>query len=113
MLCATLLLLAGESQIFDGKSLKGWEVVGGGKWTVEDGGVLKGTCALADEQGVLVWEKPVKDFTARLQFRISGGNSGFYFRTERIKKILPLPEAVHAIRVAGYWGEYASAELEA
>ncbi len=79
-----LAILVTSDKIFDGKTLAGWETVGGGKWTVE-GGVLKGQCTKADEQGVLVYEKPVKDFTARLQFRISGGNSGFYFRAERIE----------------------------
>jgi hypothetical protein len=79
-----LALLVVSDQIFDGKSLKGWEVVGGGKWTVENG-VLKGECVKADEQGILLYEKPVRDFTAKLQFRISGGNSGFYFRAERVE----------------------------
>ena len=78
-----LLLLATPDQIFDGKTLRGWEVVGGGKWTVENG-VLKGQCSASDEQGVLLYEKPVKDFRANLQFRISRGNSGFYFRTELV-----------------------------
>lgn len=95
MLCALLLLASDEAKIFDGKTLQGWEVVGGGKWTVESGGVLKGVCSQADEQGVLVFEKPVKDFTARLKFRISGGNSGFYFRTERIKE-QPLVKGMQA-----------------
>jgi hypothetical protein len=80
-----VFLLAAADQIFDGKTLNGWEVVGGGKWTVERGGVLRGECSKADEQGVLMYEKPVRDFTAKLQFRISGGNSGFYFRTERVQ----------------------------
>lgn len=80
----TLLLVHGGDAIFDGKTLDGWETVGGGKWTVEKG-VLKGQCSKADEQGVLLYAKPVKDFTARLQFRISDGNSGFYFRTERVE----------------------------
>lgn len=84
MLSLLMVLVAGD-QIFDGKSLKGWEVVGGGKWTIEKG-VLKGECTKADPQGVLVYEKPVKDFTAKLEFRISGGNSGFYFRAERVKE---------------------------
>ena len=94
MLCALLLLAADETKIFDGKTLNGWEVVGGGKWVIE-GGALKGTCTKADDQGVLVYEKPVGDFTARLQFRISEGNSGFYFRTERIKE-QPLVKGMQA-----------------
>lgn len=78
-----LLTLAASEKIFDGKTLNGWEVVGGGKWTVERG-VLKGQCAKADEQGVLVYKTPVRDFNAKFDFRISGGNSGFYFRAERV-----------------------------
>lgn len=103
----TLLALAiGTNKIFDGKTLKGWEIVGGGKWTVEKG-VLKGECTKADDQGILVYEKPVKDFTARLQFRISGGNSGFYFRCERLKE-QPLFKGMQAEidaidDVAGIW----------
>lgn len=101
-----LVALAASDQIFDGKSLKGWEIVGGGKWTVERG-VLKGECAKADEQGVLVYEKPVKDFTAKLEFRISGGNSGFYFRAERVKEqplVKGFQAEVDAIEdVGGIW----------
>lgn len=84
MLTALLLLVA-DQKMFDGKTLSGWEVVGGGKWTVE-GGAIKGQCAKSDEQGVLVYARPVKDFTAKFQFRITGGNSGFYFRAERINE---------------------------
>ena len=101
-----LLMLAGETKLFDGKTLTDWEIVGGGQWTVA-GGAIKGSCTKADEQGVLVYAKPVRDFTARLQFRISSGNSGFYFRAERIKE-QPLVQGfqaeVDAIDdVAGIW----------
>lgn len=87
LLAAALCLAAPlpkEQKIFDGKSMAGWEVVGGGTWTIEPGGVLKGVCAKADDQGILVYKKPVKNFKARLEFKIAGGNSGFYFRAERI-----------------------------
>ena len=87
-----MLFVAGE-KIFDGKTLNGWETVGGGKWTIESG-VLKGECTKTDEQGVLLYEKPVRDFTAKLEFRISGGNSGFYFRAERIAE-QPLVKGFH------------------
>jgi hypothetical protein len=101
-----LLVLISREKIFDGKTLNGWEVVGGGKWTVERG-VLKGQCGKTDEQGVLVYEKPVKDFRANFQFRISDGNSGFYFRSERIKEqplVKGFQAEVDAIDdVAGIW----------
>ena len=106
MLSLMLLLASTESKIFDGKTLNGWEVIGGGKWSVS-AGVLRGECTKADEQGLLVFEKPVKDFTARLQFRISAGNSGFYFRAERIKEqplVKGFQAEVDAIDdVAGIW----------
>jgi hypothetical protein len=105
MLSLLLVAVAG-TKIFDGKTLNGWEVVGGGKWTV-NGGVLKGQCSKADEQGVLVYEKPVRDFTAKFQFRISGGNSGFYFRAERVEGqplVKGFQAEVDAIDdVAGIW----------
>ncbi len=105
MLTAILAATA-FTKIFDGKSLDGWEIVGGGKWTAQNG-VLRGECAKADEQGVLVFNRPVKDFEAKLQFRITGGNSGFYFRAERLKE-QPLMKGfqaeVDAIEdVAGIW----------
>ena len=71
--------------IFNGRNLDGWTVVGGGKWEAV-GGVLRGSCTKADEQGILVYKETVRDFDATLQFRISEGNSGFYFRTDRIAK---------------------------
>ncbi len=107
MVSAVLLLaLQTHGLIFDGKSLDGWEVVGGGTWTVAEG-VLKGHCSKSDEQGVLVYKNPVKDFTAHLEFRISEGNSGFYFRTERIKEqplLKGMQAEVDAIEdVGGIW----------
>lgn len=101
----SLFLLASD-EIFDGKSLNGWEIVGGGRWTAEKG-VLSGECKQADEQGILVYKDPVKDFTASLEFRISEGNSGFYFRTERIAEqplVKGMQAEIDAIDdVAGIW----------
>lgn len=103
---ASIVVLTAFQKIFDGESLNGWEVVGGGKWTAK-AGVLRGECAKADEQGVLVYKDPVKDFEAKLQFRITGGNSGFYFRAERIKEqplLRGFQAEVDAIEdVAGIW----------
>lgn len=73
-----------SDKIFDGKTLTNWEVVGGGKWTVERGGILRGECKKSDEQGILLFKDSVTDFKAKLEFRISSGNSGFYFRAERV-----------------------------
>lgn len=67
--------------IFDGTSLDGWKPVGGGKWELADG-VLLGTGTVEDKRnGLLFSEKTYGDFTARITFRLSDGNSGFYFRS--------------------------------
>jgi len=103
----TLLVAIASDVIFDGRSLTGWEQVGGGKWTVEKGGVLKGRCDKSDEQGILVYKETVKDFTASFEFRISEGNSGFYFRAERTAEqplVKGFQAEVDAIDdVAGIW----------
>lgn len=102
---ALLVALVSDS-IFDGKTLNGWEVVGGGHWSVESG-VLKGQCTQQDEQGILVYKEPVKDFTASFEFRIKEGNSGFYFRAERIAEqplVKGMQAEVDAIEdVGGIW----------
>jgi sugar phosphate isomerase/epimerase len=66
----------------DGKTLKGTHPAGGGQWTV-DGGVVVGTLpAGARSPGLLFIDRPVDDFTARLEYRFTGGNGGLYFRAE-------------------------------
>ena len=69
--------------LFDGKSLDGWEVVGGGdqtKWEVRDGS-LQGS----GNASMLVNTKgPYKNFRYKAEIKINDkGNSGMYFRTTR------------------------------
>lgn len=103
---ALLLSSVLVEKVFDGRTLDGWEVVGGGRWTVEKG-VLKGECTTKDEQGLLVYKRTVGDFRATFDFRISTGNSGFYFRTERIAEqpfVKGFQAEVDAIEdIAGIW----------
>ena len=73
-----------DDSIFDGKTLDGWTAIGGGKWEVKDG-VIAGTSTKDQPQGILLWKDTVKNFTAKLKFRIRAGDSGFYFRTERVE----------------------------
>lgn len=65
--------------LFDGRSLKGWELIGGkpGNWTAADG-VL--ACA-GRGGGWLATERPFVDFVLQLEFRLTpGSNSGIYLR---------------------------------
>lgn len=68
--------------LFDGKTLTGWEKVGGNdsNWAVEDGAIV-GT----GKPSMLVHTSgPYKNFRYRAEIMINdGGNSGLYFRTTR------------------------------
>ena len=69
-------------QLFDGKTMNGWEKVGraDSQWTIEDGAL-----AGSGNPSMLVCTKgPYKNFRYRVEAKINdGGNSGVYFRTTR------------------------------
>lgn len=86
-LCITLggsMTLAQDGQwmpLFDGKSLDGWQQVGGAensKWEVKDGAIHG-----SGNPSMLVTTKgPFKNFRYRAEVKINDkGNSGLYFRT--------------------------------
>ncbi len=92
LLCLMVLLasLAASAQdgdfvpLFDGETLNGWHALPGGNWDVRDG-VIVGTSAKDEPRhGLLVSDKTYRDFTVRLKFRVLKGNSGFYFRSEKV-----------------------------
>ena len=68
--------------LFDGKSLDGWEKVGGDKsvWEIADGAIVG-----SGQASMLVSTKgPYKNFRYRAECKINDrGNSGLYFRTTR------------------------------
>ena len=72
----------GFKPLFDGKTLSGWEPVGGkaGNWSVVDGDlVTKG-----DGGGWLSTSKTYGDFTLRLEYKVeAAGNSGVFIRSPR------------------------------
>jgi hypothetical protein len=70
--------------IFDGKTLGGWTALPGGQWAVKNG-VIHGTSPKSEgRHGMLLSDKQFSDFTARVVYRSNKGNSGFYFRAERV-----------------------------
>ena len=71
--------------LFNGKNLKGWEPTPGGKWEVKDG-VIVGTSPKSEPRhGILLTKKRFKDFVVKAKFRVLHGDSGFYFRVDRVK----------------------------
>jgi hypothetical protein len=71
--------------LFDGRTLQGWHTAPGGNWKLHDG-IIEGTNTSEDERnGLLVSDKCYGDFTVRLKFKAVKGNSGFYFRADKVK----------------------------
>ena len=81
--------------IFDGKTLKGWTPAPGGKWEVKDGAIV-GTSPKGERRhGILLTDKQYSNFVVKAKFRVHSGDSGFYFRAERVKSAV----SVHGFQV--------------
>jgi len=80
--------------LFDGKTLKGWHALPGGSWQAKDG-LLVGTSEKSEQRhGLLLSDEAYGDFVVRFKFRVANGNSGFYFRSEKV----PGPVGVHGFQ---------------
>jgi sugar phosphate isomerase/epimerase len=66
--------------LYDGKTPL--HVVGGGKWTLEPGGLVGLITKGERRSGLAFLPRPVGDFTVRLEYRLTGGNAGLYFRAQ-------------------------------
>jgi hypothetical protein len=67
--------------LFDGKTLEGWTIQGGGAWTVAEG-AIHGRSTDDPRIGFAIANHQFRDVTARMKFRIARGNSGFFIRTQ-------------------------------
>ncbi len=74
--------------LWDGKTMTGWETMKGGEWKIvesKEGNYIEGISPASDpNHGMFISKEKYKDFTIRLKAKILKGNSGFYFRTERL-----------------------------
>ena len=89
--------------LFDGKTLKGWTALPGGKWEVKDG-VIRGETTpekKAPGNTFLIWrEGKLKNFVLKLKFRVGDkNNSGVQFRS------VPFASGNNKWRVRGYQAE--------
>ena len=81
--------------LFDGETLAGWEPQPGGRWEVLDG-VIRGISEKAERRhGLLMSRDTFDDFTIRLQFKVTQGDSGFYFRATPVDQAV----GVHGFQV--------------
>lgn len=69
--------------LFNGKDLSGWHPVPGGKWEVHEGTILGTSPRSEPRHGLLMTDKKYKNFIVRAKFKVTQGDSGFYFRVEK------------------------------
>lgn len=68
--------------LWNGKDFDGWEPIGGGKWTIDNGTIHGTSVASEPRHGHLITAKSFTDFAVCLQYKAIQGNSGLYFRVE-------------------------------
>jgi hypothetical protein len=86
-ICISTLSVAAEegfTSIFDGKTLTGWTPAPGGAWEVKEGAILGTSPKSEPRHGILISDASYKDFIVRTKFRVTKGDSGFYFRVKRV-----------------------------
>jgi len=72
---------SGNSNLFNGENLDGWEIYGTEKWYVEDG-LLIAESGPDEEYGYLATKDNYKNFELNLEFlQEANGNSGVFFRS--------------------------------
>ena len=69
--------------LFNGITLDGWHAVPGGKWEVVDGTILGTSPRSEPRHGLLMTNRRFKNFRVRAKFKVTSGDSGFYFRVEK------------------------------
>ncbi len=78
-----------------GNGLEGWQPRGGGTWSSESG-IITGRSEKAERRhGLLMSDDLFSDFVVRLQFKVTTGDSGFYFRSEPVDSAV----GVHGFQV--------------
>jgi len=66
--------------LWDGQTLDGWAHRGGGSFTVENGAIHAQSVDGDTRIGFIVSAQSFGDITARLKFKMTKGNSGFFLR---------------------------------
>ena len=84
------------TSLFNGKDLAGWSAKPGGEWKVIDGAIVGTSEAAEKRHGLLVSDKAYSNFTIKLKFKVTDGNSGFYFRSKPID---------HTVGIKGFQAE--------
>ncbi len=79
--------------LFNGENLENWDTLPGGTWTVENGVIIGKQSPDEKRHGMLVSKESYTDFEVKLSYKAVKGNSGFYFRSEKVN---------HAVGLKGF-----------
>jgi hypothetical protein len=70
--------------LFNHENLNGWNALPGGKWEVRQG-IIAGTSPATERlHGILLSDKMYSDFKLKVIYKSIKGNSGVYFRVEKV-----------------------------
>jgi hypothetical protein len=86
----------GWQLLFNGENLDGFHRIPGGEWSVEDGVIVGTSPASEKRHGLLVTNDQYSDFTVKVEYKALEGNSGLYFRAEKVD---------HVVSVRGFQAE--------
>ncbi len=70
--------------LFNHTDLEGWHTLPGGKWEVKDGNIVGTSPATERLHGILLSNREYDDFTLKVIYKAVKGNSGVYFRVEKV-----------------------------
>lgn len=71
--------------LFNNKDLTGWHLLPGGSWKVENG-IIIGNCSINEPlHGILLSDSTYRDFKLKVVYKAIKGNSGVYFRVDKVK----------------------------
>ena len=86
----------GWQLLFNGENLDGFHIIPGGEWSVKDGVIVGTSPASEKRHGLLVTNDQYSDFTIKVDYKALEGNSGLYFRVEKVD---------HVVSVRGFQAE--------
>jgi hypothetical protein len=70
--------------LFNHENLEGWQALPGGKWEVKKGWIVGTSPAEETLHGILLSNDTYSDFKLKVIYKAIKGNSGVYFRAEKV-----------------------------
>ena len=70
--------------LFNHRNLEGWHAMPGGKWEVQQGMIVGTSPASEPLHGILLSDKTYGDFRLKVVYKAIKGNSGVYFRVDKV-----------------------------